>query len=105
MYQITLCHCILRDIRGKDNIGWYGEYSGLIANDQDGKFGALKGIQNTYSNLYTQQSSPILLQEAAQYGIGIDANVGKKEDNPMSGHAGSNDIHPYSIRLLYLISY
>lgn len=71
----------------------------------NGKFGALRGMQNTYSNLYIQQSSPILLQDAAQYGIGFDANVGKKEDNPMSGHAGGNDIHPYSIRLLYLISY
>lgn len=90
---------------GRDNLGWYGEYTGLIVNDQNGKFGAMKGEQNTFSNLYTQQSSPVLIQDTATYGVGFNANAGTKEDNPMYGHATGPDIHPYSIYLVPLITY
>ena len=95
----------IRNIRGKDNLGWYGEYTGIIANDQNGKFGVFKGIQNSFSALYANQAVPILIQESTQYGIGFDANTGIKEDNPMVGHAVGPDIHPYSIYLVPLITY
>lgn len=65
----------------------------------------MKGEQNTFSNLYTQQSSPVLIQDTTQYGVGFNANAGIKEDNPMSGHAVGPDIHPYSIYLVPLITY
>ena len=37
--------------------------------------------------------------------IGLNANYGNKENNPMAGHAVGPDIHPYSIYLVPLISY
>lgn len=39
-------------------------------------------------------------------GTYINANYsGTSVVNPMANHAGGNDIHPYSIRTLYLIAY
>ena len=35
----------------------------------------------------------------------FDANAGDDTTNPMAGHATGTDIHPYSIRVLYLIAY
>ena len=35
----------------------------------------------------------------------INANKGTKETNLMAGHANADDIHPYSIYLVPLISY
>ena len=35
----------------------------------------------------------------------FEANSGNKADNPMVGHATGSDIKPYSMRVLYLISY
>lgn len=37
--------------------------------------------------------------------ISFDANEGTKEDNLMAGHANGVDIHPYTMRVLYLIAY
>lgn len=37
--------------------------------------------------------------------ITFDANEGTKEDNLMAGHANGVDIHPYTMRVLYLIAY
>ena len=37
--------------------------------------------------------------------IGLNANYGNKENNPTAGHAVGPDIKPYSMRVLYLISY
>lgn len=65
----------------------------------------MKGEQNEFSNLNTQQSSPIIIQDTTQYGVGLNANAGIKEDNPMAGHAVGPDIHPYSIYMVPLITY
>ena len=35
----------------------------------------------------------------------LDANIGSKERNPMSGHATGPDIHPYTMKLVFLIAY
>ena len=35
----------------------------------------------------------------------LDANIGSKDTNPMYGHANGNDIHPYSMKVLYLIAF
>lgn len=35
----------------------------------------------------------------------INANEGTKETNLMAGHANGDDIHPYSIYLVPLITY
>ena len=35
----------------------------------------------------------------------IDVNKGTKEKNPIAGHANANDIHPYSLYLVPLITY
>ena len=37
--------------------------------------------------------------------ISFDANGGTREDNLMAGHANGVDIHPYTMRVLYLIAY
>ena len=35
----------------------------------------------------------------------LDSNIGSKERNPMAGHATGPDIHPYTMKLLFLIAY
>ena len=35
----------------------------------------------------------------------LDSNIGTKETNPMYGHANGDDIHPYSLYLVPLITY
>lgn len=37
--------------------------------------------------------------------ISFDANAGDETTNLMAGHANGVDIHPYTMRVLYLIAY
>ena len=37
--------------------------------------------------------------------VSFAANKGISSHNPMAGHAVGPDIHPYSIKLLYIIAY
>ncbi len=77
--------------------------------------GWAEGVRFGYSQVLKQAGALKIAkssQSGAQYDnddknvrISIDANAGATTDNPMAGHAVGPDIHPYSIRVLYLIAY
>lgn len=69
--------------------------------------GLMPGCFYAYSSGYNRWASMSSVQSEVDKprGIRIDVNSGNKTDNPMAGHANGDDIHPYSIYLVPLISY
>lgn len=56
------------------------------------------------SNVFLQpQNSPSGVETSEI--VHINANEGKSSSNPMFNHANGDDIHPYSIYLVPLITY
>ena len=65
--------------------------------------GAIYSTTAPYNVFLQPQDSPSGVETSET--VHLNVNGGKSSLNPMFNHANGDDIHPYSIKILYLIAY